>query len=219
MPPGPVQRAAIRHLATFGGLAAAGTGYVPAGFAGATTAPAGPDSARGDALLAAHFPAASAGPAGVVLRFPAPAWADPAPMARAERRLTGIPQFTSLADPLNVNGVTLTPQLLAALHARYRPGRGPPVPPAGRGIRRAARAAYRSESQFISADGRTVLFSAGLTVTGQESCDMEHTSTLDSRSGRGSCMTEEAGAPAGCAEPASPAGRPPPAAYAPGSVR
>jgi RND superfamily putative drug exporter len=86
-------------------------------------------------------------------------------MARAERRLAAIPQFTSLAGPLNVNGVTLTPQLLAALHARYgAPGAVPPVPPAGTGIRPATWAAYRSESQFISSDGRTVLFNAGLTA-------------------------------------------------------
>jgi RND superfamily putative drug exporter len=152
-------------LAVFGGLAAAAIGYIPAGFAGTTAAPAGSDSARGDALLAAHFPVANGNPTNVLLRFPAPVWGDPAPLARAERRLAATPQFTSLAGPLNVNGVTVTPQLLAALHASYgAPGAVLPVPPAGSGIGPATWAAYRSESQFIGADGRTVLFSAGLTA-------------------------------------------------------
>src|SRR5262249_49143600 len=74
-------------LLMFGGLASAAIGYTPAGFGGTTAAPRGSDSATGNALLAAHFPAASGNPTVVLLRFPAPVWSDPARVAYAERRL------------------------------------------------------------------------------------------------------------------------------------
>jgi MMPL family len=101
----------------------------------------------------------------VVLRFPAPVWSNPAPLARAEQRLAAVRQFSSLTGPLNVNGVTLTPGQLTALHARIGDPRAlPAVPPPGSALPRAMWAAYRAESQFVSPDGRTVLFDAGLTA-------------------------------------------------------
>src|SRR5262249_49471318 len=98
----------------------------------------------------------------VVLRFPAPIWSDPAPVAAAQQQLAALPQFDSLTGPFIVNGVTITPGQLTALHAMHAPGAVPAVPPSGNGIRPATWAAYRAESQFISPDGRTVLFGAGL---------------------------------------------------------
>ena len=65
-------------LIAFGGLAAVAIGYTPAGFGGAPAAPRGSDSAAGNALLAAHFPAASGNPTSVLLRFGTPVWAQPA---------------------------------------------------------------------------------------------------------------------------------------------
>ena len=65
-------------LVGFGALATAAIGYTPAGFGGTPPAPAGSDSAAGNALLAAHFPAASSNPTSVLLRFRAPVWSDPA---------------------------------------------------------------------------------------------------------------------------------------------
>jgi hypothetical protein len=101
----------------------------------------------------------------VLLRLPAPAWAEPGRLARAERLLAAAPQFRELAGPLDVNGVTLTPGQLAALHARLGDPRAlSAAPPPGSGIRPAVWAAYRAESQFISPDGRTVLFNAGLSA-------------------------------------------------------
>jgi len=150
-------------LVIFGGLATAAIWYTPAGFGSGPAAPRGSDSAAGNALLAAHFPAASSNPTNVLLRFAAPAWADPAPVARAERRLAALPQFTSLTGPLDVNGVTLTPARLAALHAEFGDPRAlPAVPPAGSDLPVATWTAYRAESEFISPDGRTVVFGASL---------------------------------------------------------
>ena len=99
----------------------------------------------------------------MLLRFPASVWRDPAPLARAERRLAAVPQFASLAGPLDVNGVTVTPGLLTTLHTRFGdPGALPALPPPGNRIPAATWAAYRAEGQFISPDGRTVLLEAGL---------------------------------------------------------
>ena len=121
-------------LVAFGALATAVLGYRPAGLGSTPAAPAGSDSAAGTALLAAHFPAATGNPTTVLLRFRASAWTDPAPVAAAERQLAALPQFASLTGPFDVNGITLTPAQLMALH----------------------------ESQYISADGRTVRFNAAL---------------------------------------------------------
>ena len=157
-------------LIVFGGLAAVALWYTPAGFGTAPGAPRGSDSAAGDALLAAHFPTASSNPTSVLLRLPAPAWTDPAPVARAERLLAGAPQFRGLAGPLDVNGVTLTTGQLAALHARLGDPRAlAATPPPGSGVRPAIWAAYRAESQFISPDGRTVLFNASLSAGNPDS--------------------------------------------------
>ena len=147
----------------FGLLATAAIGYIPGGFGGAPPAPAGSDSAAGNALLAEHFPAASGNPTSVLLRFGTPAWSDAGVVARAERRLAAVPSFSGLTGPLDVNGVALAPGQLAALHARLGgPQALPVVPPAGAGVPSPLWAAYRAESQFISPDGRTVLFSAAL---------------------------------------------------------
>jgi RND superfamily putative drug exporter len=150
-------------LAVFCGLAVAAAGYTPTGFGAGPAAPSGSDSAAGGALLAAHFPAASSNPTPVLVRFPAPVWADPGPAAAAERRLAAVPQFAHLGGPLSVNGVTLAPGQLAALHSRLGDPRSlPALPPPGAGVDARTWAAYRAESQFVSPDGRTVQFAASL---------------------------------------------------------
>ena len=151
-------------LVAFGALATAVLGYTPAGLGSTPAAPRGSDSAAGNAWLAAHFPAASSNPTNVVLRFPAPIWSDPAPVAAAQQQLAALPQFDSLTGPFDVNGITITPGQLTTLHAVHAPGAVPAVPSHGNGIRPGTWAAYRAESQFISPDGRTVLFNAGLTA-------------------------------------------------------
>jgi putative drug exporter of the RND superfamily len=133
-------------------------GYRPAGLP-AAPAPGGSDSAAGNALLAAHFPAATSNPTTVVLRFREPAWDDPTPVAAAQRRLAALPQFASLAGPFDV----LAPGQLTTLHAAIGgPAAVPPVPPPGSRVPPATWAAYGAERQFISPDGRTVMFDARL---------------------------------------------------------
>jgi RND superfamily putative drug exporter len=134
-------------------------GYRPGGIGAAPAAPGGSDSAAGNALLAAHFPAAAGNPTTVVLQFREPAWTDPAPAAAAQHRLAALPQFNDLAGPFG----SLTPGQLTTLHATLGgPAALPPVPPPGSHVPPATWAAYRAESHFISSDGRTVVFDAGL---------------------------------------------------------
>jgi putative drug exporter of the RND superfamily len=152
-------------LVLFGALATAVLGYMPAGSGSTPAAPRGSESATGNALLAAHFPAVASNPTSVLLRFPTPIWRDLALVADAEQRLAAVPQFSSLTGPLDVNGVTLTPAQLMTLHATLGdPGALPAQPPPGSAAPTATWTAYRAESQFISPDGRTVLFDAGLTA-------------------------------------------------------
>jgi putative drug exporter of the RND superfamily len=110
-------------LAGFGALAAVAIGYTPTGFGGGPAAPSGSDSAVGNAVLAAHFPAASSNPTSILLRFGAPVRSDPGAVARAEHALAAVPLFSSLEGPLDVN---------------------------------------QAKGQFISPDGRTIRFDAGL---------------------------------------------------------
>jgi putative drug exporter of the RND superfamily len=153
----------VLGLVGFGALATAALAYTPAGFGAGPPAPAGSDSAAGNTLLAAHFPAASADPTSVLLRFGTPVWADPAELASAEQRLAAIPQFASVTGPLDVNGVTFTVGGLTALHARLGdPGALDSEPPSG--FPAATWAAYRAENQFITADGRTVRLNMALTA-------------------------------------------------------
>jgi putative drug exporter of the RND superfamily len=146
-------------LVAFGALATAVLGYRPAGLSVGLAAPSGSDSAAGNALLATHFPDAASNPATVVLQFREPAWNDPAPVATAQRRLAALPQFASLAGPFGA----LTPGQLTTLHATLGgPAAMPAVPPPGTRIPPATWAAYGAERQFISPDGRTVVFDARL---------------------------------------------------------
>src|SRR6202044_3236048 len=154
----------VAGLIVFGALAVASAGYVAAGFGGAPTAPAGSDSALGNALLTEHFPQTAADPTIMVLRLRQPAWTDPGPVAAAGRQLAADPQFTAVSGPLDANGTALSPARYAALAATY----GPP-----RALAAAARAhvpraqlaafqAYRASGSFVSADGTTISFATSL---------------------------------------------------------
>jgi RND superfamily putative drug exporter len=78
-------------------------GYTPAGFGSGPAAPAGSDSAAGNALLVAHFPAADRNPTGVLLHFPTSVSIDPAPAAQAQRLLATSPDFNSVVGPFDSN--------------------------------------------------------------------------------------------------------------------
>jgi RND superfamily putative drug exporter len=154
----------VAGLVVFGALAVASAGYVAAGFGGPAAAPAGSDSALGDALLTEHFPQTAANPTVIVLRLRQPVWAAAAAVAAAERQLAADPQFTGVSGPFDANGITLTAPQYASLHAAYGPPRtltaaaATLVPPA----QLAEYQAYRASGSYVSADGYTVSFATSL---------------------------------------------------------
>jgi RND superfamily putative drug exporter len=155
----------VAGVVLFGGLAFAVFGYTAAGFGGNTAPPAGSDSAAGQTLLAKYFPQSSANPTEPIFKFDSPVWEHPAVLDTATTQLRDSGLFTQVTGPLNPAGVTLTPAQFTALHAKLGPAKAlPPVPPAGSGVSPALYQAYRATSNYVSADGRTVVFETGLKV-------------------------------------------------------
>ena len=153
----------------FGGLSFAVLGYSSGGFGGNTSPPAGSDSAAGAALLARHFPQSSANPTNLIFRFSQPVFDNAAPLAKATTSLRANSHlFTQVAGPLNpVGGVTLTPAQYQGLYAALGPADRLPATPApgsllGGRIPEQAYQLYRVTANFVSPDGRTVLFNTGL---------------------------------------------------------
>ncbi|HWG60848.1 MAG TPA: MMPL family transporter [Streptosporangiaceae bacterium] len=147
----------------FGGLAIAVFGYSPGGFGGSISAPKGTDSAAGTALLAKHFPASSANPTDLVYRLGRPVWDNPAALASAQRHLVASGLFTGVTGPLNPSGGTLSPAQFTKLHAILGPAaRLPAAPPAHLTVPAAAYQVYRGTAQYVSPNGLTVQYQAGL---------------------------------------------------------
>ncbi len=151
----------------FGGLAFAVIGYSAAGFGGNTSPPAGSDSAAGQAILTKHFPQSSANPTSLIFKFSQPVCGNPAPLATIESSLHASGQFTQITGPLNpVGGITLTPAQYTGLCGALGPAKAlPATPPAsidGGKIPVQAYQLYRATANYVSPDGKTVQFSAGL---------------------------------------------------------
>jgi RND superfamily putative drug exporter len=153
-----------------GAVAVAALGYQTAGLSKSATAPAGSDAAAGNAMLATYFPQSSVSPASLVFRYPAPVWSRPATLATAAAGLTSSGLFNALAWPLDPNGTTLTPAEYATLHARLgNPRMLPLTQPSSSGVPASLYQAYRASAQYVSADGTTVRFIAGLRAGPQQS--------------------------------------------------
>jgi len=153
----------LAGLVFFGGLAFAVLGYQGSGFGGSTAPPAHTDSAAGTALLTSHFPRSSANPTNPVFRFGQPVWDHPADLATAGRKLAASPLFTTVTGPLNPVGAPLAPAQYQQLHALLGPASAlPPAPPPGSKVPLRAYELYRATANFVSPDGRTVLYSVGL---------------------------------------------------------
>ncbi len=142
--------ALITGVIIFGALALAVTGYKAAGFGGTLSAPAGTDSAAGQALLAKYFPASSANPTNLVYKLKAPAWDDAQAIAAGAAASQGSGLFTGVTGPLNpVGAVNLTPAQYAALHAELGVTRS-----AVHAAYRAAAATSRSRPRLTRCTGR-----------------------------------------------------------------
>ncbi len=151
----------------FGGLAFAVLGYSAAGFGGDTSAPAGSDSAIGQALLTKHFPQAAANPTSLIFQFKTPVCTDPAPLATLDSSLRASGQFTGITGPLNpVGGITLTPAQFAGLCSALGPAKSLPATPPksidGGKIPAQAYLLYKATANYVAPDGKTVQISTGL---------------------------------------------------------
>ncbi len=159
--------ALLTGVIVLGALALAVTGYKPAGFGGTLNAPSGTDSAAGQALLAKHFPASSANPTNLIYKLKEPAWDEPQAIAAGEQKIVSSGLFTGVTGPLNpVGAVNLTPAQFAGLHAALAylgpPSKLPTTPPSHLPVPVQAYQVYRATAQYVSADGRTIQFEAGL---------------------------------------------------------
>jgi putative drug exporter of the RND superfamily len=153
----------IIGVVVFGALAIGVGSYQPGGFGGSISAPAGSDSAAGQALLAKHFPASSANPTNLVYKLTQPVWDDPAPIAAATSQLAASGLFTGVTGPLNPAGVTLTGAQYQALHTALGSAAVlPSVPPANSKIPSDGYQVYRATAQYVSPDGKTIQFETGL---------------------------------------------------------
>ena len=153
----------IAGVLVFGALAVGSLSYKSAGFGGNTNPPTGSDSAAGQTLLTQHFPQSSANPTNLIFTFAAPVWQNPAPLASATGQLRASGLFTQVSGPLNPGGAALTPAQFTALHAKLGPAKAlPPVPPGTVKVPPREYLAYRATGNFVSPDGRTVQYQAGL---------------------------------------------------------
>jgi putative drug exporter of the RND superfamily len=163
----------------FAGLSTFVTSYVGGGFGGSISAPAGTDSAAGTALQAKYFPSTAANPTQLIYKLGAPVWDNPAPLVTAEQQLKASGQFTGITGPLNPVGASgFTPQQYSQLHAAVSatagtgqlPATAPPAlipanatPDLAAKIREGYQL-YRASGQFVSPDGKTIQFLAGLSA-------------------------------------------------------
>jgi RND superfamily putative drug exporter len=98
-------------------------------------------------------------------------WQQPAVLAQAQQDLLASGEFTAVAGALDPNGrgAAFTPGQLAQLYAALGPPQSLALsPPPASTLSSGAYQAYRATAQFVSADGRTVLYDASLTAGGPE---------------------------------------------------
>jgi RND superfamily putative drug exporter len=150
----------------FGVLALFAIGFKPGGFGGDVTAPAGSNAAHGNADLTNYFPQASSNPTNIVMRFPSSVWENPSLLERATAGLRATGDFTQLAGPLDPNGTALTAQELQTLHSELPAAKtlvdSGHLTPTGTSIPPALYNAYLATARYISTDGSTVQWEAGL---------------------------------------------------------
>ena len=109
----------------------------------------------------------------MVFRLPVSVWTEPGALAEAQQGLVRSGQFTAVTGALDPDTGTVTPTALAEAHDQL--ARTGPQPCFRRHRRRAsmchsaAYRAYQDSAQFISADGRTILFQTELRAGGADS--------------------------------------------------
>ena len=99
-------------------------------------------------------------------------WQHPAELVTAGDSLRGSGLFSGLSGPLDPNGTALPPSAYTALHAALGDPRKLPLAEPATAKAAAISAsdynAYRASAEYVSADGRTIRFAAGLRAGAQQ---------------------------------------------------
>ncbi len=153
----------------FGGLALGSINSPTTGFADQGGGPTGADSTLGTNLIALHYPGTSTSLTEAIFHYPQPIWSSPQSLATAQQQLGAIAAVKAVLGPLTPNGIPLTVAQLTQLHQflpppQQLPAEEPAVYAATVPVQ--AYNAYRATSQYISADGQTVVFITILKDTG-----------------------------------------------------
>jgi putative drug exporter of the RND superfamily len=157
----------VSGLIFLGGLALAMLAYSPTGFDNQGV-PAAADSAKGQGLLAAHYPMAESDPTDIVFRLPVSVWDRPGVLTTATHTLRSSDQFSSVTGPLDPSGTAVTATELVDAHRQLADAGAadalPATPPVGYTGSLAAYNAYKASPGFISGDGRTLQFPTSLSA-------------------------------------------------------
>lgn len=152
-------------IVIFGSLSVAAFSNSPSGFASASTAPKGSDSYYGTQILNSEFPSSSFNPTEIIFKFPTSAWSSLPRVKNLQIALEKQSSFKAVYGPFNPLSTSLTPSELSTLHDKLgSPAQLPVLENRSLGLDPKKYQAYRSEYQFISGDGRTVLFATNLTA-------------------------------------------------------
>ena len=156
-------RALVGGVLILGVLSAFLLGYAPSGF-NPGGAIAGSDSSAGQMALEQHFGEIAVGATDVVFRFSSSAWTAPFLLDRAEDELWNSGRFSTVTGPLDVGGRYLSPQAVVRLYATLGPPERLPLADTKDlgGIPASVYAAYRVAAQYVTEDGRTVLYQTSL---------------------------------------------------------
>jgi RND superfamily putative drug exporter len=156
----------IVGIVVFGGLASSVVNYEAAGFGGQTGAPAGSDSAAGNALLKEHFSLSSANPTGALFVLPQTVWQNPEPIAAIQNGLDSAPEFKAVNGPLTPGSTVLTPDKIKQLYQKLgSPRELPQIYPAqlkNSGVSPATYQAYRQLANYISPNDKIVQYEVAL---------------------------------------------------------
>ncbi len=152
-------------LVIFGSLAIASLGNSPSGFASASTAPKGSDSYYGTQILNNEFPSSSFNPTEIIFKFPSSVWSNLPEMRSLQTSLAKESSFKAVYGPFNTLSTPISATELTQLHAKLgTPSKLPPIENPTFKLPPKLYQSYRAEYQFISPDGRTVLFATNLTA-------------------------------------------------------
>lgn len=156
-------------LIFFVSLAAMSIGNQPSGFASATNSPKGSGSYYGNAMLKAHFPNADFNPTQIIYTFSEPVWNNLAPLNSIQQGLAKSALFKTVTGPFNTIGTKLTPSRLGSLHSEFGdPRMLAAVQDGANRVSPILYDSYKAEFQYISANGKTVIFETTL-AAGQPS--------------------------------------------------